>query len=171
MGAGALDRAREDMVSRLEGEYACGHLSLLTFEHRVQVALAARGLDELSATIWDLPAVAVNRLQALRTRLLGLEPASQCSHLAFKTVPELVISLHDAPRTLRIGRDPACEVVLSYPAISRHHAVLSVRGGACTVRDIGSTNGICLNDHPILTSRLRPGDVLSFADAVHATVC
>lgn len=158
------------MVSRLKGEYACGHLRVLTFEHRVQVALAACGLEELRAVSWDLPAVAVNRLQALRTWLLGLNAAPPCSNLAFKTVPELVISLHGAPRTLRIGRDPACDVVLSYSAVSRHHAVLSIRGGACTVRDIGSTNGICLNDHPILTGRLRPGDVLSFADAVHATV-
>ena len=42
---------------------------------------------------------------------------------------------------LRIGRDPDCEIRLTDPDVSRHHAELAVTAGGITVRDLGSTNG------------------------------
>ena len=42
---------------------------------------------------------------------------------------------------LRIGRDPGCEVRLTDPDVSRHHAELRIAATGITVRDLGSTNG------------------------------
>lgn len=39
-----------------------------------------------------------------------------------------------------IGRDPECEVVLDYAAVSRQHARLRI-GTTCTLEDLGSRNG------------------------------
>src|SRR4051794_15300350 len=42
---------------------------------------------------------------------------------------------------LRIGRDPANDVVLQDPNVSRFHAEIALVGGSITVRDLGSSNG------------------------------
>jgi len=43
-----------------------------------------------------------------------------------------------------LGRDPGCSIVLTENSVSRHHAVVTVRGQHATVRDLGSTNGTSL---------------------------
>jgi len=53
---------------------------------------------------------------------------------------------------LVLGRDPACEIAIDHPQVSRRHAV--VRGGTpATVQDLGSTNGVHVDDR-----RLEPGE-------------
>lgn len=45
-------------------------------------------------------------------------------------------------RTVTIGRDPGCDIVIDDPYASPRHCVL-IEGAFCvwTVRDLGSTNG------------------------------
>ena len=40
-----------------------------------------------------------------------------------------------------LGRDPNVQVVLSFPGVSRRHAVLRVEGATVTIEDLGSKNG------------------------------
>jgi len=40
-----------------------------------------------------------------------------------------------------VGRSPACDLVLTDPDVSRHHAALTVTTAGISVRDLGSTNG------------------------------
>ncbi|HEU0306805.1 MAG TPA: FHA domain-containing protein [Lysobacter sp.] len=66
---------------------------------------------------------------------------------------------------LRIGRDPACDVVIAHPSVSRMHAELYHQDDRWRLRDLGSKNGsfvdgIAVTDHPI------PGDCwLRFGDS------
>jgi hypothetical protein len=64
-----------------------------------------------------------------------------------------------APRGAVIGRSRECDVVLDDSSISRRHAELRPQGGAWTIEDLGSTNGVRVNgltvDGP---HRLRSGD-------------
>lgn len=60
-----------------------------------------------------------------------------------------------------IGRAPGCAVVLSDDFASAHHARVFERGGRVWVEDLRSTNGTCLNGHPLRRpAQLRVGDRL-----------
>ncbi len=73
----------------------------------------------------------------------------------------------DPQRETVLGRDASCEVVLLHPSISRRHAVISLREGAYTVRDL-STNGLFVNGEQMPERRLANGDTLVLgADAEH----
>lgn len=65
---------------------------------------------------------------------------------------------------LRIGRDPACDLVLDHPSVSRRHAELYFDAGQWRLRDLGSKNGSFADgapvaDHPLPADCwLRLGD-------------
>ncbi len=64
-----------------------------------------------------------------------------------------------APRGAVIGRSRECDVVLDDAGISRRHAQLRPASAGWTLEDLGSTNGVLLNDEPIHDARaLHPGD-------------
>jgi hypothetical protein len=64
----------------------------------------------------------------------------------------------DGPRAT-IGRSKDADCVLRDPNVSRHHAELR-RGttGDWTIVDLGSTNGVKVNDRRVPSTRLSPGD-------------
>jgi len=59
---------------------------------------------------------------------------------------------HRDARTLRIGRDAACEVRVVHPSVSRTHAELVFESGAWVARDAGSTNGTWIDGERLATS-------------------
>ncbi len=62
-------------------------------------------------------------------------------------------------RTL-IGRDEACDVVLSDRTVSARHAEIVVRPESCTVTNLMATNGTRVNGEQVQSAELRNGDVL-----------
>jgi diguanylate cyclase (GGDEF)-like protein len=50
-----------------------------------------------------------------------------------------------ADRSVLIGRDPACDLVLSDALVSNRHALIEDRGDSWTLIDLGSTNGTSVN--------------------------
>ena len=60
-----------------------------------------------------------------------------------------------------IGRSSECDLVLRHPSVSRHHCTITVREGAMTMLDEGSSNGTYLNGKRVAQSSLVAGDVLS----------
>ena len=70
--------------------------------------------------------------------------------------------------TLLIGRDPACDVALRDPGISRQHARLELKGNRYVLKDGGSANGTFVNGLRITESALQTGDQIRVGNTVLA---
>ena len=53
-----------------------------------------------------------------------------------------------------VGRHPDCDIIVEAPAVSRHHAVISLIDGAHYIEDLRSRNGTYVNDQ-LIPSRVR----------------
>jgi pSer/pThr/pTyr-binding forkhead associated (FHA) protein len=66
-------------------------------------------------------------------------------------------------RKLLIGRRPSCDITLRFPNVSSHHCELELINGYWFVRDLGSANGIKVNDSRCDQKWVFPGDTLTVA--------
>jgi pSer/pThr/pTyr-binding forkhead associated (FHA) protein len=64
-------------------------------------------------------------------------------------------------QSLRIGRSPACDILLDDASVSRRHAVIVHRGGKAVLLDDRSLNGIFVNGETVDWGRLLDGDELT----------
>jgi pSer/pThr/pTyr-binding forkhead associated (FHA) protein len=62
-----------------------------------------------------------------------------------------------------VGRHPGCDARIDSLRISRHHCCVARDGDSISVRDLGSTNGVWINDRRIEAGELRAGDELKIA--------
>lgn len=67
---------------------------------------------------------------------------------------------------LTVGRDPACDIVLTDPTVSREHAALVRRGDTWWVLDMGSTNGTRVRGVQAAEQPVSHGDEVTFGEAV-----
>ncbi len=65
-----------------------------------------------------------------------------------------------------IGRDAACDIIISDNRVSSRHLFLTPRGEGWWVRDLGSTNGTFINGRQVSVSPLREGDVLKIGHTI-----
>jgi pSer/pThr/pTyr-binding forkhead associated (FHA) protein len=66
-----------------------------------------------------------------------------------------------------IGRGADCEIPLQNSAeVSRRHCFIVQSGQKYWLRDLGSTNGVRVNNKRVVEEELRPGDEIAVADAV-----
>ena len=63
-----------------------------------------------------------------------------------------------------LGRNPDCEIPLDQASVSRRHARVEEAGGRFMVRDLGSRNGIKINEIDLPEAELRHGDVLTIGE-------
>ena len=68
----------------------------------------------------------------------------------------------EGKQTIRIGRDPANDLVLKSPDVSRKHAELTLTPQGWLLKDLGSTNGTKVNGQPVKEKLLSDGDELAF---------
>jgi pSer/pThr/pTyr-binding forkhead associated (FHA) protein len=61
-------------------------------------------------------------------------------------------------QTLRIGRSPACDIVLDDASVSRRHAVIVHRSGRAVILDDRSLNGVFVNGERVAEAVLSDGD-------------
>ena len=59
---------------------------------------------------------------------------------------------------LTLGRGPNVDVVLDDAAMSRQHAAIEYAGAGFRILDLGSTNGVLLNDEPVQAGEIGHGD-------------
>jgi pSer/pThr/pTyr-binding forkhead associated (FHA) protein len=64
-----------------------------------------------------------------------------------------------------IGRDHDNDLPLAMRSVSRHHAVLIPALRSAFVQDLGSTNGVLVNQRRVRCARLEHGDVITFGGA------
>lgn len=67
---------------------------------------------------------------------------------------------------MRIGRSSQNEIVLVDFSITRCHAAIEWDGTGHTLLDMGSTNGVYVNQHKVERYRLKPGDEIRIGVAV-----
>ena len=95
----------------------------------------------------------------------------------FKEDPALIVLVHGSPkvvylkqgRSILLGRDKACNVVLADVAASRRHAEVVPGPDGFYIRDLGSANGVIVNqmkiDNPYLlvhSDRIMIGSIVIF---------
>jgi adenylate cyclase len=69
-------------------------------------------------------------------------------------------------KRLRIGRREGCDIVLNFPNVSAHHAVIEIEEGYWFIRDLNSRNGVKVDGRRILQGlkkRLDPNSIVSIA--------
>lgn len=75
-------------------------------------------------------------------------------------------------RTMKLGRDPQCQIVLDDPHISRHHAEILCRGEKdIVIRDMGSTNGVFVNGKKVTEQALNDGDKILIGTRLYFKFC
>ncbi|MBN2801189.1 MAG: FHA domain-containing protein [Deltaproteobacteria bacterium] len=68
---------------------------------------------------------------------------------------------------LSIGRDPANGLILREDGISRFHAKLHFDNGSLWLRDVGSRNGVFVNEKRVQEHKaLTVGDKIAFAQQI-----
>jgi adenylate cyclase len=68
---------------------------------------------------------------------------------------------------LTIGRRESCDICLRFPNVSGQHCELTFQDGFWVITDLGSTNGIKVNDAKVKKKMLRDGDQISIANRVY----
>ena len=139
-----LDQERAAALDGLRAAYAAELLSPATFERRVAAVLEA---DEPAGWLWDLPGRRRRPVPCPRA-LIVVEDGATLARLR----------LPPAPATRLVGREAGAWLHLENTSVSRRHALVSRRGQACRIRDLGSTNGTLVNGEPVLVADLRRGD-------------
>jgi adenylate cyclase len=70
-------------------------------------------------------------------------------------------------RSVVVGRGVGTDIAIYDPTISRRHAELTARGDVVEVRDLGSSNGTCINGSRVATGRLMANDSITFGKVTY----
>ncbi|MFF8743693.1 FHA domain-containing protein [Streptomyces californicus] len=157
------DAQRDRVLGVLREGAAQGKLSHDTFLRRMELALAARRPEELAALTSDLESGG-RWSQGLVRAVGGISAFPGRLRRAWQTerLPRLLLPV-PGPHPLLIGRDPANGLRLNHETVSRLHAELHALNGRWLLRDLGSTNGTCVNGQRLVGAiPVRDGDQVSF---------
>ncbi|MCX4844412.1 DUF1707 and FHA domain-containing protein [Streptomyces sp. NBC_00893] len=157
------DAQRDRVLGVLRDGAAQGKLSHDTFMRRMELVLTARRPEELEALTADLESEGRWSRRILRV-VSGVSGFPGRVRRVWQTerLPKLLLPA-PSPHPLRIGRDPVNGLRLNHETVSRQHAELTAQGGRWLLRDLGSTNGTCVNGQRVTgTVLVRDGDQVSF---------
>lgn len=85
--------------------------------------------------------------------------------LTMKAGPAPGLRIELQKRSLVLGRDPVCDIVVDDAEVSRRHARLIAQSGGYAIEDLGSTNGTFVDGDRIRTVvTLRPGASLRLGE-------
>jgi hypothetical protein len=102
---------------------------------------------------------------AVGTVAIVVEPLDAPLELALRVRRGLPLGARLPLRgALTVGRDPACDLVLADPRVSRRHLAIEATPDAIDFRDLGSANGVVLNREERKDGRLDCGDILRLGD-------
>ncbi len=99
-------------------------------------------------------------------------PAVEGATVMWETQEPLCLVRADGQRfavthSLRLGRDPGCDLVLDDPSTSHQHARIDLVAGQASVVDLGSSNGTWVNGERIGGPHpLKHGDHLQVGDTI-----
>jgi len=149
----------------LRERFADGSLAQESFVLRVDAALRARRHGDLAEILADLPGPRVSAARALLGRLSQAKRAAQRRIAGYlQPAPPPMLMLPSGTKgSFTIGRDAACDLVLSDMTVSRTHAGLHRDADSWLLSDAGSTNGTRLNGWRVTEPvPVRAGDRVTF---------
>jgi Inner membrane component of T3SS, cytoplasmic domain/Domain of unknown function (DUF1707) len=158
------DADRDRVIAELRDRFTDGSLAQESFIVRVDAALHARWHGDLAEIVSDLPAPRMSPVQAALDRLAQAGRTAR-RRLAgcLQPLPLALVLPSGTKDSFTIGRDAACDLVLSDMTVSRSHAGLRREAGGWLLSDAGSTNGTRLNGWRVTEPvPLRAGDKVSF---------
>jgi hypothetical protein len=147
----------------LTAAYGEGLLSSGTLAHRLDVLFSSRVLDP-GGLVSDLTLRNPHRSWTAVARAWVRRSARTVERDHGEPPIVLALDWEGGQEELLVGRHPRCDVVLSAPDVSRHHARLNFRDGRWILRDLESTNGTTVNGQPVGRCVLHPGDDLVIGD-------
>ncbi|MGW9174637.1 FHA domain-containing protein [Streptomyces decoyicus] len=157
------DADRERALDLLRDGAAQGRLSQDTFLRRLELVLTAQQQSELDLITADL--ASSGKVQGVMLRMVGRVSAF---HLRVRRawrmerLPKLLLP-EPGPLPLLIGRAPGVGLRLNHETVSRAHAELRSVGKGWLLRDLGSTNGTCVNGRRVVGEvPVGPGDHITF---------
>jgi hypothetical protein len=171
------DADRDRVIDELRERFADGSLTHESFMFRIDAALRARWHDELAGLLTDLPGPRVSPVRAVLGRLAQARRDALRRVGGYLQAPPIggvwggrppwaappVLILPPGPGVFTIGRDAACDLVLSDMTVSRTHAGLRLEAGGWLLSDAGSTNGTRLNGWRVTSPvPVRAGDQVTF---------
>jgi hypothetical protein len=158
------DADRDRVVAELRERFADGSLAQDSFMFRVDAALRARLHGELAEILADLPGPRVSAVRAALGRLAQAKRDALRRMAGYlQPPPAPALMLPSGPGSFTIGRDAACDLVLSDMTVSRTHADLRREADGWLLSDAGSTNGTRLNGWRVTDPvPVRAGDQVSF---------
>jgi pSer/pThr/pTyr-binding forkhead associated (FHA) protein len=120
-------------------------------------ALAARKTEAPTQETGPLPRIGGRDRRRAQSTLARPAPGR---YLAIEDGGEIVLfALGDREgQSLRVGRSPACDILLEDPSVSRRHAVIVHRGGRAVLLDDRSLNGVFVNGERVGEAALTDGD-------------
>jgi hypothetical protein len=164
---GASRTGRRYLVRMSDADF--GRLEAdLPYLERQWTAMLSR-LAERSGRPARTPEVRVERTPGIApgTVSIGSEALAPPSNVALRVrrgVPASV-RLPSGLATVVVGRDPACDLVLVDPRVSRRHLAIACDGATYRCSDLGSSNGTRLNGVAFVAGDIGLGDVLSLGDS------
>ncbi|MFI1500982.1 FHA domain-containing protein [Streptomyces platensis] len=157
------DADRERALDLLRDGAAQGRLSQDTFLRRLELVLTAQQQSELDLVTADL--ASRGKVQGVVLRMVGRASAFHLRvRRAWRTerLPKLLLP-EPGPLSLLIGRAPGSGLRLNHETVSRAHAELRSAGKGWLLRDLGSTNGTCVNGRRVVGEvAVGPGDHIRF---------
>jgi hypothetical protein len=159
------DADRDRVIAELRERFADGFLSHQSFEFRVDAALRARWHEDLAGILADLPAPRPSLTQAVLGRLARARRTARDRLAGYLQPPRPApLMLPSGTKdSFTIGRDAACDLVLSDMTVSRNHAGLRREADGWVLSDAGSMNGTRLNGWRVTEPvPVRAGDEVMF---------
>jgi hypothetical protein len=160
MRAGAR---RRELGATLRAAYGEGLLSESTFMYRAD-QLMATGSVSPQQLVGDLTLRPHRPLARIAQDVSHRVTMRLRGHRARGESPLLALDWHGSDEPLLIGRSDGCDLRLDDTTVSRRHARMFFRDGAWVVQDLGSKNGTWLNGRQVIRARVRPGDMIGFAE-------
>ena len=149
--------SRDRLAGVLNAAYGDGLLSEHTLAHRLDQLFGDHLVDPDRLT-GDLTFRGAGHSFAGVLRGIGSSVAAALRADRRRAERLLALDWSGGCDELTIGRDLACDVVLTDATVSRRHVHLCFRDGAWILQDLGSTNGTLVNHRRVVRCRVIPGD-------------
>jgi pSer/pThr/pTyr-binding forkhead associated (FHA) protein len=107
-------------------------------------------------------------LTATKTFSVSAEDRAALDAALLKKYPLVLVPVETPEKRLKItrvsnltGRNPACDLAISHPSISRQHCLLQLTERGLHVKDLDTTNGTRVNGIALKEGYISPGDKLT----------